>query len=315
MPAHPDPRRRKRHVRRTACLALSCLVLATAGVGTWLFQRMGGNVRSVDINAELGADRPDNDPRNPSRHLLLLGADSAVGEESAMVVHLPGDRDAVPAVVSIPRDTLLGRPECAGTGGPAFFHEIYEEGGPSCAVRTVEELSDIRMDHYLEVDFAGFAELVDALGGITVKMDRPVRDAGGRKVLAAGSHRLDGRDAVAAVRAEQRTEGSDLRQRFLLAALREVNSQDVLSNPATLYRVADAATRSLTADAELDSLPDLLDFAKRLRSQDGGRLTTLALPVERDTGRRDNGLVPRQPQADSVWEALRDGTTIPRDVQ
>lgn len=312
------PRRPGRRLRRTVAWTLIGLVLAVAGVGTWLYQHLNGSIRSVDIHAELGTDRPEEDPEQPAQDVLVLGTDSgtgaepATGEESAMVLHVPGDGSA-PTLVQIPRGTLLDRPDCAGSGDPAPLGEIHEEGGASCVVRTVERFSDIRMDHYLEVDFAGLGEVVDALGGITVTFDQPVVDDRGDQLLAAGRHTLDGATAQHTVREGRSATGSDLRQQLLLATLDRAGSENVLSHPTRIYRVADAAAKSLTTDSELASLSDLLDFAKRLSGLDAERLTTLALPVKPvpGPGGSAEGAVPRQPQADGVWEALRGGGAVP----
>ncbi|QQN76766.1 LCP family protein [Streptomyces sp. XC 2026] len=299
--------RLSRRLRHILGWSLAGLLVVAAGTGFWFYRQINGNLRSVDINAELGEqDRPQPDPEQPAQDVLVLSTDSEAGRQSAMVVHLPDDGGAV-TVVALPGDARVPQPRCAGTDGEAAdgelaFGDIYALGGPSCVVRSVEKMSDIRMDHYLEVDFARFGQLADAVGGVTLTLPEPVYAADGGLVLDSGTHTLSGAQALEAARAAQPAEGDpELRERMLLALLTEVDSEGMLSSPAKLYRLADAATKSLTTDAELGSLTDLLDFAQRLSGANTGELRTVALP--------DPGAA-----ADSVWEALRTGTPVEDDA-
>ena len=96
------------------------------------------------------------------------------------------------------RDTLIDRPACTDTKGtrhPAangvMFNEAYSTGGAACAVKTVESLTGIRMDHYLEVDFAGFRKLIDDLGGVSVTTTKSIDDPQSHLNLPAGTHTLE----------------------------------------------------------------------------------------------------------------------------
>ncbi|MDB1089153.1 LCP family protein [Streptomyces sp. ACA25] len=384
--AQPATGRRKR-IRRSVLLTLLAVAVAAAGTGAWLYHHFQGNLGSVDINAELGTDRPETAVAG-SQAVLVLGSDSETagpegtgGSGSVMVIHLPGGGGA-PTAVTLPRGLVVDRPECARTedgadpegppdqdgdeagdedgnatgaaGDPTDqvpFHSLYATGGPACVVQTVEKMSAIRMDHYLEVDFAGFDDLVDALGGITVTTREPVHDRDGGLILDAGSRTLDGPEALTAVRTEQAggtgatEDGLELQQRFLLALIHEVNRQDILSSPAKLYQVAEVATRSLTTDSDLGSLTDLVNFAQDMAKVDTGNVASLVLPVreapaepgeqaeadgEEEAEAEENGaagpdsagpdgtdpagrdrVVLRQPDADAVWQALRNDTPVP----
>src|SRR5207248_262584 len=134
----------------------------------------------VDINAALGRDRPQN-VDNGSMDILVMGSDSRAGKngaygrdeggarsDTAMVVHVyKGHKKA--SVVSIPRDTMIKRPDCTTSGGRtvpgaqrAMFNTAYEVGGPACAVKTVEAISDTRKDHILQLDSTAFKKRIDA---------------------------------------------------------------------------------------------------------------------------------------------------------
>jgi LCP family protein required for cell wall assembly len=310
------PTRRVRRVRGTllwTAVGLAVAVVATSG---WLYYHVSGKIRSVDINAELGEDRPaPAEETGSGQTILVVGNDSdPLGDAendtagstadaadpgtlptagSAMVIHLP-EADGTPTAVNIPHDMPIARPDCAEADAavepPAElpFHAAHATGGPSCVVQVVEKLSGIRMDHYIEVDFAGFGSLVDALDGITVTTVEPIEDPRTGLVLPAGTHALDGSEAMAALRAAS----PEAQQRFLLALIREVNAQDVLGSPAKLYRVADAAAGSLTTDSALSSLTSLVSFARELGSANTDGMKIVALPAE-------------TVKAEPVWQSMR----------
>ncbi|MFI8088059.1 LCP family protein [Streptomyces sp. NPDC086080] len=330
---------------RITGLSLAGLLVLGAGAAGWAYWHLNDNIGSVDINGALGDDRPAKALTAPSPgpadtaaplptgslNLLVLGSDSRSGEENqelgggeggsarsdtAMVVHLPAGRTAA-TVVSIPRDTLVDRPACPLPDGEstrpvsgAMFNSAYEVGGPVCAVKTVEALTGVRMDHYLEIDFAGFARLVDALGGVTVTTDEDIDDDRSHLTLEAGTHHLDGTQALALARTRYDIgDGSDLgrielQQRLVKALLEQIGRQNLLTSPTRLYEVADALTGSLTADTGLDSLGELTRFGRSLRGLSSADVTTVTMPVLPAPWDR-NRVVADQPEAEELWASLR----------
>ncbi|MFB7629885.1 LCP family protein [Streptomyces sp. NPDC056149] len=337
-----DTRRKARsrgaRIRRALGWTVLVLVVAAGGLGYWGYRHLDNNLTTVDINQALGKERPKDVDRG-ARNILVLGSDSRSGangdlaggdtgdtarSDTAMVVHLPQGRRKATAV-SIPRDTLVSRPECttaSGTPLPAahrvMFNSVYTSGGPACVVKTVEAMSGVRMDHYVELDFAGFKGLVDAVGGVPVTIDRPIHDKESGLDLSAGTHRLDGTRALAFVRTRHGIgDGSDLgriglQQKFILALLSEVKRQNVLGNPTKLYKTANAATKALTTDSELGSLPKLAAFAKSLNDLDPSSMDTLMLPVNYDTA-DPNRVVAAEPRARELWDALRADRPVPAE--
>ncbi|MFJ6694701.1 LCP family protein [Streptomyces sp. NPDC091272] len=336
-PTGPRPARsRGRRTVRALCWTLAGVLVLGGGVAYWAYTRLDGNLTSIDIDSALGGDRPGKSDTG-AQNILILGSDSRSGSnktlasgdtggtarsDTAMVVHIPEGRKKATAV-SIPRDTLVTRPACTKTEGgelPAarrvMFNSVYTSGGPACVVRTVEAMSGIRMDHYVEIDFAGFKDLVDALGGVTVTTDRAIDDKQSGLRLSAGTHKLDGTQSLAFVRTRHGVgDGSDLgrielQQKFILALLDEIKQQGVLSSPTKLYEVADAATKALTTDSDIGSLTGLVSFAKSMQGLDTGSMETITLPVGYDKT-DPNRVVAAQPQADALWNALRDGRPVP----
>nr|WP_202424755.1 LCP family protein [Streptomyces sp. HUCO-GS316] len=318
------------------------LGIATAG---WAYWHLNNNIKSVDINSALGDDRPAKAVTTPTPsgtaspsalptealNILVLGSDSRSGKENqelgggsstgarsdtAMVVHIDAGRTSA-TVVSIPRDTLVTRPSCplpsGGTSAVAYdamFNSAYSLGGPVCAVKTVESITDVRMDHYIEIDFSGFAKLVNALGGVTVTTDEDIDDDDSHLTLAAGTHTLNGTRALALARTRHGIgDGSDLgriglQQMLAKALLEQIASTNLFADPAELYAVADAVTGSLTTDTGLDSLNELMRLGQSLKGLSADEVRTVTMPVV--TAASDsNRVVADEPEAGELWDSLR----------
>src|SRR5882757_24901 len=273
-------RRRRRGLWIVAWSAAGLVLLGAAGAG-YLYYRLNGNINSVDINGALGQDRPAA-LSNGAEDILVLGSDSRSGDNSeygddtgtarsdtAMIVHL-NKGHTYASVVSIPRDTLISRPACTkpdGSVAPAapsvMFNTAYEVGGPACAVKTVETMTGLRMDHYIEVDFTGFKNLVNALGGVPITTTQAINDSQSHLNLSAGTHTLNGEQALGLVRTRHGVgDGSDLgriqlQQAFIKALVNQVKHIGVLTSPTKLYDLADTATKTVTTDSELGTVKNL----------------------------------------------------------
>ncbi|GGY79061.1 LytR family transcriptional regulator [Streptomyces nitrosporeus] len=332
-------RRRKpsrgRRLRTAALVTAATAVLAGgAGLG-YAYVALDGNIEAVDIDAALGADRPD-DADNGSEDVLVLGSDSRSGANSAygtdegsaradtaMVVHI-GEGHTSAQVVSIPRDTLVDRPSCTSdtTGEEvagrrlAMFNTAYEVGGPACAVKTVEAMSGIRMDHYVEVDFTGFEEIVDELGGVEITTTRTIDDAGSRLHLEPGTHTLTGEQSLGLVRTRKSVgDGSDLgriqlQQAFVRALMERTKSIGLFSGPKTLLSLAGTATKALTTDSGLGSVKKLAGFAKGLSGLGAEDVEMITLPVEYDPA-DPNRVLPQEKATARVWAALAHDEPVP----
>ncbi|MFJ9679306.1 LCP family protein [Streptomyces sp. NPDC101194] len=333
--------RPRRRTGRIVLISLLVLVLAAGGTLYWLYSRLDGNIKGVDIDKALGDDRPEKLPTS-GQNLLVLGSDSRAGAENkelggggdvsgarsdtAMVVHIPEGRTEAVAV-SIPRDTLVTRPECTKADGSTvpsanrvMFNSVYSQVGPACVVKTVEKMSKVRIDHYLEINFSGFKDLVDAIGGVTVDVPQDIDDKSSGLHLTKGTHKLDGTQSLAYVRTRHGIgDGSDLgriglQQQFLLALLSEVKSQDLLGSPTKSYKIANSATKSLTTDSGLASLTSLADFGRSMNGVNPNTMETIMLPVAYDK-QDPNRVVAAQPQAGELWKAVRNDGTIPESAK
>ncbi|MGW4019961.1 LCP family protein [Streptomyces sp. NPDC005009] len=325
----------RRGLKVAAWTAAGIVALGGTGAG-YVYVKLNGNIESLDIDRVLGTDRPEK-AGDGSENILVLGSDTRSGgnkelgggtddgsarSDTAMIVHVhEGHRKA--SVVSVPRDTVVDRPECTDTDGgthPAasgvMFNSAYATGGAACAVKTVESITGLRMDHYLEIDFTGFRKLVDELGGVEVTTGEDIEDPDSHLDLKAGTHRLDGEQALGLVRTRHGVgDGSDLgrirlQQAFLKALVRQAGEIGVLTGPKKLYDLADTATRTVTTDSDLGSVNALMSFASGLKNITPAGLHMITLPVVHDPADANRVLI-KKTKAQQVWNALKNDRPIP----
>ncbi|MFH9493531.1 LCP family protein [Streptomyces halstedii] len=342
--ARPEGSPDKRRWLRWAALGASFVVLVAAGAGWWVYRKLDGNITTdTSAAAELKAyekERPTPVAQGDAQNILLIGSDSRSGEnrkygrddggsqrsDTTILLHLAADRKSATAV-SLPRDLMARIPSChrgdGTTTGERFaqFNSAFETGGTACTIRTVEKMTGVRIDHHMVIDFNGFKDMVDAVDGVEVCLKEPVDDKDAHLTLPAGRQKLDGEQALGYVRARKSigngsdTERMDRQQKFLGALVNKMQSNGVLLNPARLYPVLDAATKSLTTDAGLDSLKDLYDLVRGMRNVPTDQVQFLTVPRQAyhaDPNRDE--LV--QPDADQLFEKLRKDeivTVLPAD--
>ncbi|MER5257245.1 LCP family protein [Streptomyces sp. NPDC002855] len=345
-PAAPDygpPRVRrsrrkpKKKTLRYATWGALGVFLIGGGGAAYAWQHLNGNIQGTDMNAVLGHDRPSQQ-KDGSMNILLLGSDSRAGThgkygtgvsgaraDTAMVLHVDKTHKKA-SVVSIPRDTMVERPQCAEPHGgtaagarQAMFNSSYQVGGPACTVKTVEKMSGVRMDHYLEVDFKGFQKLIDELGGVDITTRKAIHDPNSGLALSAGKHTLKGKQALELVRTRHGVgDGSDLgriqlQQAFIKALIHQADTVDPLGSPAKSYDLADTATKTISADSELASADKLLGLAKELKGISPDRTDMVTMPVTYDS--QDAGRVlPLKKASQRVWTALRHDRPIPKSA-
>jgi LCP family protein required for cell wall assembly len=270
-------------------------------------------------------------------NILVLGSDSREGEnqeigggdsgsmrsDTTLIVHVSADRRRIEAV-SIPRDTLVPIPACRLSNGvttsPAHtkFNAAFSFGATmganvgdaaACTIQTVESITGIRIDGFVVVDFAGFVDMVDALGHVEVCVERDMASKQARLDVAAGCQDFDGTTALAYARARKgkgMPEGSDLarigrQQQLLTAIVDRLQEMHLLTSFPDLYRFATATARSLTTSDNLGDAADLAGFALSLGAVTPGRIDFITAPYV-DAGDRANVLFAAD--ADDLWDAL-----------
>jgi LCP family protein required for cell wall assembly len=244
--------------------------------------------------------------------------DLYTGERSdtTILLHLSADRSFATAV-SIPRDTWVMLPECNVDGETvgafeAKFNTAFEIGGPGCTVKLVEQMTGLTIDNFAVIDFEGFKNVVNALGGVEVCLTEPASDPASDLELPAGTSVVSGEQALSFVRARKTlSDGSDLsrikrQQAFLSSMIREASSTGLLLNPVKLYSTLDAATSGLTTDPGLADIDVLRDMALSVRGMAPGDIAFLTMPwVERGDG--ENVLVD-EASAAPLWKSIAGDT-------
>ncbi|MBK6010290.1 LCP family protein [Streptomyces sp. MBT53] len=312
------PVARRRRVARIALITVSALILVTAGVGTWLWEHLNGNINSVALDDGAGGkEKADAFGRTPI-NLLVIGSDgrnnaadcklgggcgsgsSTVGHNAdvEMVVHVSADRSNA-TVMSVPRDTMTQVPACkdpaSSQATSGYYGQINSalQYGPACQVTTVHQLTGITIDHFVMLDFAGVVKMSDAVGGVSVCVSDNVYDTYSHLKLAKGTHTLKGEAALEFVRSRHGFgDGSDLgrtvsQHLFLSAMIRKFKSAGTLANPAKVYSLADAATKALTVDTGLGSVGKLVDLATDLDKVPSKRMTFTTMQTGADPANAD----------------------------
>jgi LCP family protein required for cell wall assembly len=206
-----------------------------------------------------------------------------------LLVHISKERDKA-MIISIPRDSLVTVPAHTSMDGKsqigatqAKINAAFAWGGAPLLIQTFEAKSNLKIDHYIEVSFAGFAGIVDAIGGIDVCTKRDIDDPQSHLVLPAGVHTLNGIESLKYVRTRDFDGMGDLgrmqrQQQFMSAVLRKATSTGVLLNPIKLVNFFNATIASLKTDSNLNQ-DDLLTLAKQMKNLSPGKVRTLTIPL------------------------------------
>ena len=239
----------------------------------------------------VGSDTREGLSREEIKRLRVGGTDVAAGKRSdtMLLIHISKKRDKA-AIISIPRDSYALIPEHNNSQGkviPAAYSKInsaYNWGGAPLLIETLESMSDLRIDHYVELNFVGFVRMVDALGGVEICTKKDIDDPKSHLTLPAGTHVLDGVDSLKFVRTRVFDGLGDLgrmkrQQEFAGAMLRKATSAGVLLNPVKMVDFINSALDSVVTDEGL-SQGDLLTLGKQLRNLSASNVRTLTIPLK-----------------------------------
>jgi len=283
----------------------------------------------------------------PAENILLLGSDSRAGangnagntnssvdtsvaqSDTLMLAHIGADRQHV-TVLSVPRDLEIPAPTCqqwsnrvvSGVDQPVTPGEMWKitnafaVGGPACTVKAVQQLTGLRIDRVIGIDFVGFQAMVDAVGGVQLDICAPIIDATlGTVIPTAGEQLIHGDTALSLVRARevQGDPTGDLgrirRQQVLLSTLlRQVTSAGTLLNPATLNAFLQAFVQNTYTDNV--TIDDLVALAQSFGTPDPTRVTFYTLPTHVSAVNPD-GLAPDTATAAAVFRALLNDQPLP----
>jgi LCP family protein required for cell wall assembly len=328
-PRHKDNPSRRRKIIRWTAIVVSVLIVVVASGFVIAYKKLEGNINATSIGDALGNDRPKAvDVGGPQRplNILVMGSDNRDGtkiggdtpglSDTAILLHLSADRKRAYGV-SIPRDTMVQRPDCKskdgkGTvpGGLTQFNAAYAVGGPLCTIHTVEKITNIRIDHFVVINFAGFKEMVNAINGVKVCVPEEVNDDIGHIHLPAGTYKVNGNQALDYVRVRHNigAETGDIgrmkrQQAFIAAMVAKVVSKGTLANPVRLYRFLDAATQSLTTDTGFAHLKELASLGSSLKNIGLDNIQFITVPNQPYAP--DPNRLEWSPEAKDVWRKMR----------
>ncbi|WP_253772250.1 LCP family protein [Goodfellowiella coeruleoviolacea] len=320
-PAGAGPARRRRRSRGKVVLTV-LVVLLLLLVGLWFY--VDSSLKRVTALA----DYPDRPAAGAGTNWLLVGSDARDGlseEEKAelatgsaaghrtdtiMIMHIP-DGSGNPILVSLPRDSYVSIPG----HDKNKINAAFAIGGPPLLARTVEQATGLRMDHYVEIGFGGFANVVDDVGGVEMCLDEPMKDPKAGIDLPAGCQELNGAQALGFVRTRAFQSGDLERvqnqRKFLSALLHKATSAAVLANPFRSLPLAFDLSDAISVGDD-DHLHNLAGLAFAL----GGGMDTATAPVggfDQVSG-AGSVVVWNQAKAKQLFGALRDGTPVPADL-
>ncbi len=311
--------------------------LAVGGIAAW---DIGRQVRTVHLdNEDAVGDLPEISAIDGGVNLLLIGSDSranstySYGEDPEselndvnILLHISQDHSNAVAI-SFPRDLYVEIPECddgdGGTNGPVRSARINTalltgggsaKAGLACAVKTVENLTGLTIPFAAEISFDGVIEMSNAIGGVPVCVAQPIEDEHTELFLPAGTHELEGMDALKFLRTRYGVgDGSDItrissQQVFLSSLVRKVKSSSTLTDVTKLYGLAGAAVRNMTFSESLNSVDTMVQIAKALAPIDLDKIVFVQYPTYYASD--GVGLLPNEGPATALMTAVLNDQAI-----
>ncbi|MFH8468956.1 LCP family protein [Streptomyces sp. NPDC017991] len=303
-PGRPAPNWRRR-IKWISITVVTLFVVVSVGTYFWADSKLN---RDVDLSKVI--DRPD---AGEGTNYLIVGSDSREGmsaeekkklhtgsadgkrTDSMMILHV-GDNGNT--MVSLPRDSNVTIPTFKGsesgktfqgTGRQVKLNAAYAEDGPELLVRTVEANTGLRIDHYAEIGFAGFAKIVDSVGGVEIEIPKGgMKDTKSGADFEAGKQTLNGEQSLAFVRTRYALAGSDLdrtknQQKFLSALANQTATPSTVLNPFKLYPTLSSGLDTLTVDKDM-SLWDLGSMFLAMKGVTSGDGKSMNMPISGNTG-------------------------------
>ncbi|MFD5004342.1 LCP family protein [Streptomyces mutabilis] len=318
---------------------MAFVVLAAGTAGYLYLEHLNDNIQSVsDDGASTGGFQKDK-----AINILLIGTDKRTGAgnegygdtgsaghaDTTILLHVAKDRSNATAL-SIPRDLIVDIPDCPtaqedgttkvipGSTGVRFNNSLGQSGRtPSCTMRTVTELTGVTPDNFMVADFNAVKTLTSAVGGVEVCLAKDINDPDSHLNLPAGKHTIEGEDALAFVRTRHSVGfGGDLsrieiQQQFLSALMRKLKSNDTLTNPSKMLKLAEAGTKALTVDSKLDDIGKLKDLGLELGKLNTKNLTFATVPVKDNPAEKTPVTVVLQEEpAQQVFDMIRNDVSF-----
>lgn len=339
----PKRRGRKKKRRTVLTVIVSAMVVLSlvTGLGAVFFYRhLNDNLDVQNVAAQL-TDRPDkvkvdHGPQEPV-NILVMGSDTRDGagnnidgltgggqrSDTTIMFHLSADRSFAYGI-SIPRDSLVNRPDCIAKDGTTIpgasdvmWNDAFSVGGPACTMQQFEQLTGIRLDNYVVLDFSGFENMVDAVHGVEVCIPQAIEDPAHGIDIPAGTREIKGAEALNYVRARYTLgDGSDIgrikrQQAFVAAMASKVLSAGTLTRADRLVGFLNAATSSLTTD--FTSIAAMGRVGAGFKSVGLDKVKFVTVPWQYSPA--DPNRVEWLPTADRLWQRVIDDDPLTKSLQ
>ncbi|MEU4092614.1 LCP family protein [Streptomyces sp. NPDC026673] len=348
----PASRKAKRSTKRKVLMwtagTLGFVLLAGSGGAWFLYRHFDGNIATVDVGTAGSRQATSKDAVN----ILVIGTDTRAGlgakygdagsvghADTTILFHVAKDRSNATAM-SIPRDMVTGIPDCPtkqkdgstktipgtaqGRFSPRFNESLGQSGrDPGCTMRTVTKITGLPIDHFVLVNFEAVKTLSTAVGGVPVCLTHPIKDTtpegeGSHLDLPAGPAKVQGEQALAFVRTRHSLKNGsdldriDLQKQFLASMIRQMKSGDTLTDPTKLFKLANAATKSLTVDTGIGGVAKLTELAKDLSRVDPEHITFTTLPVIDNPaeGTKHATVVVDDTRAPALFKAIKNDVSL-----
>ena len=326
--------------------SLSVAIVLVSSVSSFGLGQVSSSIDRIDAFNSLD-DRPEKTSK--AENYLVVGSDTREGltkqqmrelrvgstataaggrSDTMLIIHLSKSRDRA-YIISLPRDSLVVIPSHVSSSDKTTIipdrqgklNSAFSYGGAPLLIETVERATLIKIDHYVEVSFAGFAGIVDALGGIEVCTKVDIDDPKSHLVLSAGVHTLDGIEALKYVRTRDFDGRGDIgrmqrQQQFMSAVLNKATSSGTLLNPFKVKNFINASLASVKLDSGL-APDDLLTLAKQLKNLSSGNVRTLTVPLSNPNGRVDgvgSVVIWDEVLGADLWTRVRDDLPLVDEV-
>ena len=330
----PKPSRKMR-VLGWGSIAFTCLLVVTSLYFYSVYRDDVNSIHQIKITG-LGTRPPK---YTNALNILLIGSDTRKGankqfgrslvdggqrSDTIILLHVsPGRKGAV--VISFPRDTVVPTLGCLahGTGTPGQVEDptalerinaTFANGGPSCLYKTVEHITGVHIDHFVQLDFVGFEHVVNDIGGVDICLPFAVSNPQSGLHLTAGKHHVKGKEALAFWRIRENIgEGSDLqriqRDQYLMASLVQgVEKKGILGSVTQVFSVVKDVASAMTTDMDLNSMVSILGSVRNLNSKD---IQFVQVPTVAYPGDPQAEVEFAQPGATDLFSAIAHDKTLP----
>jgi LCP family protein required for cell wall assembly len=338
----PRPSRRPHHSLRQRIAAWTSTVMVSVLVAGALvayakYRADWDSIQRVNVEGLIGKQPPK---LNNAENILVLGSDTRLHQhgiggtvagapgarsDTLMLLHIsPGHHDVT--VMSVPRETVVPVIGCkpshgaegqtAEPGQVQLINAALNNGGPACTWKTFEHVTDIHVDHFIELDFTGFEKIIDDIGGVKVCLPFAVDDSMSGLNLGKGPQHITGAQALAFWRTrEDLGFGSDTqriqRDQFLMAAIVQgIEHSGLLNSPSKIPGIISDAADAMTTDTGLDqnAMLQIAESMRGLTSKSVQFVTSPNVPWPSN----QNDIEFQEPQAHELFEAIAHDNAVPK---